>query len=455
MASRKIGTPSRTKWSSSRWRDGAALSPVRVAAGLGDPERERSLLSALTDSGEIVIAERCLSADELLVCVHANQLDAALAAVDLHRLSVARLQDLARARMPVVLLVFDADAEHWQSFRGAVLPIDADAEMVRQALHAAVRGEWPHPVPRRGKPPEQMGEAIKTIQEPPTALSVITVASGPGSPGRTTVALNLAAALGAVAPTVLMDADLAGPSIAAYLDLDPTRNISMLAHAEPETPREWNRAIAQEIQPLSPRSRHGFVLCGVPKPEMRSSVSARFFERAVAELRQRYRYVILDLGADLMAAEAGVHHMALALAQQVLLVASADLVGLWRARVTFGVLQEHLQLNPERVALIVNRHDRHHGHSRTEIEWALNLPVAAMVPYDYAGLQRALSNQRPLVLDSRSRAGHALLNLAERVHGGSIEMPAEPDGPAHTGWLGRLSRAPWRRPSVAKTPEGA
>src|SRR5438034_3040563 len=49
-----------------------------------------------------------------------------------------------------------------------------------------------------------------------------------------------------------------------------TRNLYMLAHAEPETVRDWDRALDQELQSLDPRSRQAVALCGVPKPEMRS-----------------------------------------------------------------------------------------------------------------------------------------------------------------------------------------
>lgn len=452
---RKNGKPSGGTKPSNQQQEGSGKPLLRIAAGLGDPEREHSLLSALVGSGEIIIAERCLTADELLTAVQNGKLDAVLAAIDLHRLSDGRLRELMRTRVALVLLVFDVDDERWQSFPGIILPLDADADIVRGALHAATRSERPQPVWPRGEPEAQLVAASNTIHEPPTALSLLTVASGPGSPGRTTVAINLAAALGAVAPTVLVDADLAGPTVAAYLDLDPTRNLSMLAHAEPETPGEWDRAISQEIQPLGSRSRQAFVLCGVPKPEMRTSISARFLERVVAELCQRYRYVILDIGADLLTVEAELHRTALTLAQQVLLVTSADLVGLWRARTALGVIQNRLQLNSERVSIIVNRHDRRHSHSRTEIEWALSVPVAALVPYDHAALQRALRDQRPLVLDNRSRSARALLDLAERVHGGSLELPAEPAKSGSRRWLGRVSRAAWRRPGVAKTPEGA
>ena len=53
------------------------------------------------------------------------------------------------------------------------------------------------------------------------------------------MAINLATALGAVEPTVLIDADFASPSVAAYLDRDPSRNLCTLAHAVRESPHAW------------------------------------------------------------------------------------------------------------------------------------------------------------------------------------------------------------------------
>ena len=399
-------------------------SPLRLALALGDPERERSLLPALGESGDFAIAERCLAADQLLACLEGGRVDAALVAFGLHRLTASALGGMARTRVPIVVLAEPSEDESRQPFSGIVLSPEADPESVRQALMAAVRGERPGSIPARVKPEMPPPEPAKASQLPAGALSTISVASGHGGPGRTTVALNLAAALGAVAPTVLVDADLSGPSMAAYLDADPTRNLYMLAHAEPETPGDWGRAIEQETQPLSPRSPHGVVICGVPKAEMRAGVSARFFERLLAELRQRYRYVVVDVGADLLGSEASLHRTALGLAQQVLLVASGDLVGLWHARSALGLLKNTLQLGPDRVALVINRHDRRYHHGRTEIEWALGLPAAGVIPYDHGAAERALAAQTPLVMEG-GRAGRALLELAERVHRGSILLPPE------------------------------
>jgi MinD-like ATPase involved in chromosome partitioning or flagellar assembly len=419
--------------------------PIRIVVGLGDPERERRLLPALAEYEDVRVVERCLSADQLLDAATTGRADVALVAFDLHRLGSGALSDLEATRVPRVLLVRDPNDPRWESQRGVVLPIEADADVVRRAVEAAVRGERfslngvTHEVvePLEAQP----GQAV--TDAPTQTLSVIGICSGPGSPGRTTVAVNLAAALGAVVPTVLVDADLAGPSIAAQLDADPTRNLYMVAHAEPEAAWEWDRAIQSEVQPLDRnRSPHADVLCGVPKPDMRGRITRRFIERLVDSLQRRYRYVILDTGGELIGPEGTVHRAAVGLSQQVLLVCSSDLVGLWRARTTLGLLQTHLQVSLERVALVVNRHDPRFHHGRTEIEWALGAATACVVPYDHLGLERALAAQRPAVL-GRGAAGKALLDFAERLHGGKVVLASGPE---------RADRRRWPRLPSLKPP---
>src|SRR5207302_2027388 len=159
----------------------------------------------------------------------------------------------------------------------------------------------------------------------------------------------------------------------------------------------------------------------------------RFVERMVQALQRRYRYIILDTGGELVGPEGTVHRAALGLAQQVLLVCSSDLVGLWRARSTLAMLQSHLQISPERVALVVNRHDPRFHHGRTEIEWALGASTACLVPHDHLGLQRALAAQRPAII-GRGTAGKALLEFAERIHGGKVVLAPEPEKTERKRW---------------------
>jgi MinD-like ATPase involved in chromosome partitioning or flagellar assembly len=195
----------------------------------------------------------------------------------------------------------------------------------------------------------------------------------------------------------------------------------------------------------------------VPKPELTRTISGAFFERLMAELGRRYRYVFLDVGADIRGSELAVHRTALALASQVLLVASADLVGLWHARVALNLLRSQLPLDSDRLHLVINRYDRRFHHSRTEIAWALGTPTAALIPYDHQRVQRALLAQRPLVDDSRGSARRALLDLAERIQAGTIASPPEQEDASESGWMRRFSRIPLvkrgRRDRTSPAPE--
>jgi pilus assembly protein CpaE len=275
---------------------------------------------------------------------------------------------------------------------------------------------------------------------------VLAVTGGGGSPGRTTVALNLAIALGAAAQTVLVELDLTTPAAIAYVDLDPTRNVCTLAHAVRDDPHAWDVALRDELQALGP-DVSAMVLCGPPKREMRGNISPALIESLLAQLAARFRWIILDVGQELLGVEsaASVHRAALAHANDLLLVSAADLVGLWHARTALDQLERLVGLDRRHVQLVLNRHDARFHHSRQEVEWHLGAPLAAVVPFDHAAMQRAISDQQPVVRDPGSRAGRALLRLAEALNEGKLRLPSP--GSAQTD--GRL---PWWQRVLVRWP---
>lgn len=125
---------------------GSMPPPLRVAAGLGDAERERALLRPLQEDGGIVVAERCLAAEPLVKCARSGRVDVAIVAADLHRLTGGALISLAQTHLPVVLLAARPEEDRWNAFPWPVLPLEAGPEAVRLALLAAVRGEHVRPV---------------------------------------------------------------------------------------------------------------------------------------------------------------------------------------------------------------------------------------------------------------------------------------------------------------------
>jgi Mrp family chromosome partitioning ATPase len=421
---------------------------LRVALGLGDQELEQRVRPALDAADDLVVVAQCLAADQVLQLVQSQQVDAVVVAWTLHRLTPGLLDQLERPGITLLVLVPDPDDTRWRRRNGPVLGVDADAARIREALLSARPGLRPASRPRPAPEPEPV--VLKPADGPDQPVGgVIAVTGGVGSPGRTTVAIGLAAALGAATPTVLVEADLCAPSIAAYLDRDPSRNVCTLAHAVREDARLWGPALADELQPLGPHSATAVVLCGPPKREMRGSVAPAMIERLIDELARRYRWVILDVGPELLGIDvaAADHRAALSRAQHVLLVCAADLVGLWHARTALDQLERLVGIERRRVNLILNRHDLRFHHTRQEVEWHLGAPVVSVVPFDHAAAQRAIAEQRPLALDSSSRAARALVSLAERLNEGKLRVPSPPDGRSRSAW--------WRRVFGRQRPQSA
>lgn len=425
---------------------------LRVALGLGDQELEQRFRPALEAFDDLHIVAQCLAADQLVQLVSARKVDAVVVAWSLHRLTDAILDELDRPGVTLVLLVADPDEERWQRRRGAVLTPGAEPGLVRQALLATRPGVRAAARPVVASEPVVRKLADRGRREGRRVGGqggVIAVCGGAGSPGRTTLAINLATALGAAAPTVLVELDLCAPAIAAYLDADPSRNVCTLAHAVRDDPHLWGPALSDELQPLgSGATTQALLLCGPPKREMRTTLGPALVERLVDELVQRFQWVILDVGPELIGIETApaAHRAALARADHLLLVGAADFVGVWHARTALEHVERLLGIERRKVNVILNRHDARFHHSRQEVEWHLRAPVVAIIPFDHTGQQRAMLEQRPAVLDTSSRAGRALLSLAEGLHDGKLRLPLPASAGTRSAWWRRLlRRSPCRR----------
>ena len=171
------------------------MSSLRLALGLGDQELEQRLRPAFDAAEDVLVVAQCLAADQLLQAVESREVDAVVVAWSLHRLTDAVLEQLDRSGLPVALLVPDPNDQRWRAWRGPVMNVAADEATIRQALVAARRGEHFISVnrPRTPAQPVIVKDAVGRASHSP---GVIAVAGGAGSPGRTMVAINLAAAFG-------------------------------------------------------------------------------------------------------------------------------------------------------------------------------------------------------------------------------------------------------------------
>ncbi|HMS71915.1 MAG TPA: hypothetical protein PKB03_02670 [Baekduia sp.] len=381
----------------------ASDRPPCVLLAIGNPERERQLLTALRDGG-CTIAGRCLDGSSLVQQAIAGNVDAVLAATGLHRLTGESFIAVREAGVPMVLLAGAGEAEAYAGL-SYVLPAASDGPVVIAALHEAIR---------RGAVISQVAtDGLSTPERAEHGYlgdgEIIALVSGKGAPGTTTVAIGLAATLGgSKRSVVLVDGDLRGGSIGPYLDLDPRRGLSGLSAGPVDRPER----VLDELQ-----DGPGFaILTGIERPELQERLAPERIAGTVSALQERFDVILIDGGETLSGVTSAVGAAFLRSAERVLLVTTADLLGLWNARASLRFVTESLGVPAEAVSAIVNRRDGSEQYGSHEVERALGIRVVAAIPEDVRAARRARADQIPIVT-AGGKAARAIAELASRLAG--------------------------------------
>ena len=400
----------------------ASDRPPRVVLAIGNPERERQLLTALREGG-CAVTGRCLDGPSLVQQAIAGNADVVLATAGLHRLTGASLIAMRESGVPVVVLasVGEADAYDGLSY---VLPAASDGPVIVAALQEAVRrGAVANPPTADNRSaPERAAHGYQGNGE------VIALISGKGAPGTTTVAVGLAASLGTSERRVLLiDGDLRGGSVGPSLDLDPRRGLSGLSVGQSDRPEH----VLDELQ-----DGPGFsVLTGIERAEAGERLTPARIAGAVSGLQERFDVILIDSGETLSGVTSAVGAAFLRSAERVLLVTTADLLGLWNARASLRFVTESLDVPPEAVSAVVNRRTGRDQYGEHEVERALGIRVVAAIPDDPRAARRARANQVPITA-AGGKAARAIAELASRLTGaGDIEGRAmAEEGTAWRRW---------------------
>ena len=388
---------------------------VGVLLAVGDRELEGRLTRELPGAG-IAIRGRCLDGPSLLELASEPEVDAVLAAADLHRLSEETLRALSERELPVVLLASAPDDAAGLARLAGTVPAASPAPVVAEAVRRAVaRGARPaapagDPVPAAPRlalvPSPDAGRSRPRRAAPHAgeeAGRVVAVVSGKGAPGKTTLAISLAALFAeGGSRTVLLDADLRGGNVAPYLDLDPRRGLIGLASPGFE--------LSDELQLTA-----GFaVVAGIERPGLAASLREETVPAAVSALRARFETVVVDL--------APMQPGLLRPGDELLLVTGADLVSVWNARNALPAARE--QASGSVLTAAVNRRDGRDHYDAPEVGPVLGLPVSGVVREERESARRAVQQQIPL-----ARAGGRVvpdLRALARGLGADVAAPPEP-----------------------------
>ena len=456
-----------------------------------DRDTEDRLLADIIEHGHVIVA-RPATVRELLAAIERHSPDALIVGATAGTLT-ADLLAVSDANGIRVVALAATDAERrYAAELGLHEVVAADAPWTEIDRVLTVGGDIPLRIDddppaaaepatapkrtrpgRRAKEPRRTSrpEAVETEapaveeafapEEPPAGLTgtgtVIAVWGPAGAPGRTTLAINIAAEIAAAGHTVVLaDVDTYSGSIAPSLGLlDEAPGFAAacrLSGSGTLTTVELER-IAHRYN--SPRGAF-WVLTGIGRPSRWPELSAERVSDTITALQRWADYVVLDTGfnlesdeeisSDLFAPRRNAATLAaLGIADRVVACGLADPVGLARFLRAWGDLTE--VITTDRVHVVMNRvRASAVGQGpAAQVTSALRrfggIDAAVLVPHDQAGVDSAVLTGRTL-RDAAPRSP-ARLGILGFVRD---ELLPVPDAHPRRQWRRAFD---WRRPVQA------
>ena len=236
---------------------------------------------------------------------------------------------------------------------------------------------------------------------------VVTMFSPKGGVGRTTLAVNLAAAAASLGQRVaLVDGSLQFGDIGMMLNLDP-KNKSIADFARDSAAGE-----PEPLEGVLVKHRIGVdVLMAPPSPEMAELVTAEHVERACTALRATHDLIVVDAWPWL-------HDTTLSFLDQsdmVVVLLSLEITSIKDSRQFLAVV-EQLGYPPSKVQLLLNRSDAAYGIRAQDAERSIGRRIEHTVVSDGRTVVTSLNRGQPFVLASpQAKVSQDVLRLAKSL----------------------------------------
>ncbi len=312
-------------------------------------------------------------------------------------LRLAAIFDVQRPEISVILVTTTDPELALSAMRAGIRDIldpDADPDAILVLLERACRSSA-----------SRLRGAHPGAEQPSGPQGrVIVVASPKGGVGKTTLATNLAVALGKKAPmsTVLVDLDSQFGDVASALQLHPEHT---LTHATTGAATQDTMVLKAY---LSVHPSAIYALCAPHSPAEADQISGETVAHLLTQLASEFRYVVVDTAPGL-----GEHSLAaFEKATDAVLLCSMDVPSVRGLRKQLEVLQE-LDLVPHSRRMVVNLADRHSGLSIRDIEATIGVPIDVVIPRSRE-LAHSTNQGEPLVqTTTRGAAAKALRRLSD------------------------------------------
>ena len=251
--------------------------------------------------------------------------------------------------------------------------------------------------------------AFAAAADPCAGARVFAVCGAKGGIGKTTVAVNLAAALATETgePTVLLDLYTQFGDAALLLNLTPRRTLADWVRLAP-TDRD-ERMLEDHLESHESGLR---VFAGAAAPQPLDALTPACLDRLLSLLKSSQRYIVLDVPPVLHAPT--LH--ALSHAQTVLLIANLfDLTTLADSRLWLEAMIGNYVAR-EAVQIVLNRVSSRNRLQIPDIERTLGQPAACLIPNDGKLVPSSVNAGVPFVRSHPgSRVAQSVFALSKRL----------------------------------------
>lgn len=229
----------------------------------------------------------------------------------------------------------------------------------------------------------EQGRSVEVGSDP----RVVTVYSGRGGTGKTTIAVNLAVSLALLGRrTALIDLCLNFGDASMLMNINAKDTISELV-------QEKNAFTIDDIKSFCMQHVSGVsVLCAPGSPENGEYVTSRHVESLINQMRPYYDFILLDLPCDLSDCTLSTFENA----DDIILVSRKDISNLRASKQVMEVLTTLQQ--QEKVKFILNA-DHKSIINKKDFEKILGIPVDYVLPEDQKSAQICLERGMPFVME--------------------------------------------------------
>jgi pilus assembly protein CpaE len=310
-----------------------------------------------------------------------------------------------------------------------IMSVQADQHYMKRAMAAGARDFQPKPftseelvtcirrVYNLGLPIYQNIEATEQAQlQQATQLEageqaqrnveapMIAVYGPKGGVGTSAIASNLAVALQKEqGNTVLMDAALQFGDIMVHLNSQATHTISNLIHKS-----ELEVDLIPQI--LVPHNSGLKLLLGPPKPSLAEGITPAMLMEIINDLKQKFKIVVVDTDSQLTDKNLAVLNSA----DDILIVTTPELPAV-NDTILFLEMIDHLQIDRDRLKVVINRADVLGAIPPSKIKEILSLKQAYYIPHD-PRMEVALRNGLPVCQkDTSAPSSVAIVDMVRHM----------------------------------------